>query len=82
MPLIRKNSACFSQSFFVQRQHELDSPKAHKWLGEIKKKIGTEKPLKILDVGCGAGYFIVLLGLEGYDVTGIDLTEAMIDRAK
>lgn len=59
----------------------MDSPKAYKWLSEIKKKIGDEKPLMILDVGCGAGYFIVLLGLEGYDVTGIDLTEAMIDRA-
>ena len=70
-----------ADSFFVQRQHELDSPKAHKWLSEIKKKIGTKKPLKILDVGCGAGYFIVLLGLEGYEVTGIDLTGAMVDRA-
>ena len=71
-----------ADSFFVQRQHELDSPKAHKWLGEIKRKIGAKKPLKILDVGCGAGYFIVLLGLEGHDVTGIDLTGAMIERAR
>ena len=71
-----------ADSFFIQRQHELNSPKAHKWLNEILKKIGTGKPLKILDVGCGPGYFIVLLGLEGYDVTGIDLTRAMIDRAR
>ena len=70
-----------AESFFLQRQHELDSPKAYKWLSEIRKKIGDEKALKILDVGCGAGYFTVLLGLEGYDVTGIDLTPAMIDRA-
>ena len=70
-----------ADSFFVQKQNELDSPKAHKWLSEIRKKIGAKKPLKILDVGCGPGYFIVLLGLEGYDVTGIDLTRAMIDRA-
>ena len=46
-----------------------------------QKKIGAEKPLNILDVGCEAGYFIVLLGLKGYDVTGIDLTRAMIDMA-
>jgi ubiquinone/menaquinone biosynthesis C-methylase UbiE len=71
-----------ADTFFVQRQRELDSPKAHKWLGEIKKKIGTKKPLKILDVRCGAGYFIILLGLEGHDVTGIDLTGAMVDRAR
>ena len=70
-----------ADSFFVQRQHELKSSKAYKWLSEIKKKISAEKPLKILDVGCGAGYFVVLLGLEGHDVTGIDLTGAMVDRA-
>ena len=70
-----------ADSFFIQRQHELDSPKSYKWISEIRKRIGTEKPLKILDVGCGAGYFTVLLGLEGHDVTGIDLTRAMVDRA-
>ena len=71
-----------ADSFFIQRQHELNSPKAHKWLNEILKKIGTGKPLKILDVDGGSGYFIVLLGLEGYDVTGIDPTRTMIDRAR
>ena len=80
-PRVNKYWTNRADSFFMLRQHELDSPKANKWLNEIKKKIGPQ-PLKILDVGCGAGYFIVLLGLEGYDVTGIDLTEAMIDRAR
>ena len=81
-PRISKYWTNRADSFFIQRQNELDSPKREKWLREIKEKIGTEKPLKILDVGCGAGYFTVLLGLEGYDVTGIDLTETMIDRAR
>ena len=80
-PRVNKYWTNRADSFFMLRQHELDSPKANKWLNEIKNKIGPQ-PLKILDVGCGAGYFIVLLGLEGYDVTGIDLTEAMIDRAR
>lgn len=77
-----------ADSFFEQRQHELSSPKAMKWLDEIKKKIGeafgdrdTTTPLRILDVGCGAGYFPVLLGKEGHEVTGVDLTEKMIDEA-
>lgn len=80
-PRVTKYWTNRADSFFVQRKHELDSPKANKWLNEITKKIGSEKPLKILDVGCGAGYFIVLLGLKGHDVTGIDLTGAMIDKA-
>ena len=69
-------------TFFVQRQHELESEKAGKWLAEIRaqfSKIHTgNNDIKILDVGCGAGFFPVLLGREGYEVTGIDLTEEMI----
>ena len=80
-PRVTKYWTNRADSFFVQKQHELDSPKATKWLNEIKNKICAEKPLRILDVGCGAGYFTVLLGLEGHEVTGIDLTEAMIDKA-
>ena len=74
-----------AESFFEQRQHELNSSKAGKWLFEIKKKMGEafgDRTLKILDVGCGAGYFPVLLGKEGQEVTGIDLTQKMIDEAR
>ena len=41
-----------------------------------------EGKLKILDVGCGAGFFSVLLAKEGHTVTGIDLTPDMIAGAK
>ena len=74
-----------ADSFFVQRQHELNSAKADRWLGEINAQIAKveaengAKPesLRILDIGCGSGFFEVLLGREGYEVTGIDLTGEM-----
>ncbi len=37
---------------------------------------------KILDVGCGAGVFAGELIRHGYDVWGIDLSEAMIKYAR
>ena len=40
------------------------------------------KPIEILDVGCGAGFFELLLQPLGYEMTGIDLTPDMISRAK
>ncbi len=71
---------------FGQRLRELESNKAKKWLFEITRqfeKITSAKNnrIKILDVGCGTGYFQVLLGKKGYDITGIDLTEEMIIKA-
>lgn len=76
-----------AESFLTQRQHELASPKAVSWreeiTGQIKRlKISGTDEIKILDIGCGTGYFPVLFGKEGYEITGIDLTEEMVVRAK
>ena len=63
------------------RREELQSEKMRQWQEEICRHLPTEKPLKILDIGCGAGFFSILLAAKGYDVTGIDLTESMIEEA-
>ncbi|MFB4168069.1 class I SAM-dependent methyltransferase [Virgibacillus sp. JSM 102003] len=41
-----------------------------------------EKGSKILDIGCGDGYGSYKLRQSGYDVTGMDLSNEMISRAK
>lgn len=71
-----------SDSFLEQRRAELHSPLAGRWLREMQKLLPEKKGIKILDVGCGAGFFSVLLAKEGYEVTGIDLTPDMISHAK
>ncbi|SDB49442.1 Methyltransferase domain-containing protein [Pseudobutyrivibrio sp. YE44] len=70
-----------ADSFFELRHDEIESEKAARWLGEIKKLLPEGKQLNILDVGCGTGYFEVLLGRLGHRVTGIDLTPEMINGA-
>ncbi len=37
---------------------------------------------RVLDAGCGEGWLVRALGAEGYDVTGIDASDALIDRAR
>ena len=53
-------------------------------LGEcdfLEKEFNYDKSLKILDVGCGTGRHSIELSKRGYNVTGVDLSEAQIKRA-
>lgn len=45
--------------------------------------LGANKPVRtILDLGCGTGRHSVELAQRGYELVGIDLSEAMLDRAR
>lgn len=49
---------------------------------KVFKTFCKEKPRKILDLGCGTGSHALILAQRGYEVTGIDLSNVMIERAK
>ena len=54
-------------------------------LGEcdfIEKEMNFDKNKKILDIGCGTGRHAIELTKRGYTVTGVDLSENQIKRAK
>lgn len=71
-----------SHDFSSVRRRELEEEVSKRWLTEIRKYLPVSKTLKILDVGTGAGFFAVLLSMEGYKVWGVDITPAMIEEAK
>ncbi|GAE90501.1 class I SAM-dependent methyltransferase [Acetivibrio straminisolvens] len=52
----------------------------------IEKELNYDKSLKIIDVGCGTGRHAIELTQRGYSVTGsvtgIDLSEAQLERAR
>ena len=48
----------------------------------IEKELGRDTSLRILDVGCGTGRHAIELARRGYRVTGIDLSEAQLRRAR
>ena len=48
----------------------------------IEKEINYNRSLKIVDVGCGTGRHAIELTKRGYLVTGIDLSESQLERAK
>ncbi len=49
----------------------------------IEKELDYNKSAKILDIGCGTGRHSLELARRGYsNITGIDLSESMLNRAK
>lgn len=66
-------------------RHYDDEPFTQGTLGEcdfIEQELGYNKTLQILDVGCGTGRHALELTKRGYSVTGIDLSEAQLRRAR
>jgi 2-polyprenyl-3-methyl-5-hydroxy-6-metoxy-1,4-benzoquinol methylase len=48
----------------------------------IENELKSDKSLKILDVGCGTGRHAIELSKRGYTVTGIDLSDTQLTRAR
>ncbi|MDO5835441.1 MAG: class I SAM-dependent methyltransferase [Methanobacterium sp.] len=48
----------------------------------IELEINHDKNCKILDVGCGTGRHAIELKKRGYQVTGVDLSEKMLGKAR
>lgn len=48
----------------------------------IRSHFGSDRPLRVLDVGTGPGFFAILLTEIGHTVTAIDYTENMLREAR
>jgi len=48
----------------------------------IEQEINRDKSVRIIDIGCGTGRHAIELTKRGYNVTGVDLSEDQIKRAK
>ena len=69
-------------SFDNEPDHGLRDPEVHAAWIELLKTWLPSTPAAILDVGCGTGSLSVALAGLGHQVTGIDLSPAMISLAE
>ena len=60
----------------------LDKEAANYLWGEFLELLKKYNARKVLDIGCGSGDFCVLAKKEGFEVVGIDLSIAQVEKAR
>lgn len=73
-----------SQTFDTMPGHEIFSAQERQgWLALFRRHLGEIRPeMRALDLASGTGVISLLLAELGYEVTGLDLSDAMLARAR
>lgn len=70
-----------SETYSRQNREELMTEQK-KWMNKIQPRLPQNTNLRILDIGCGPGFFSIMMAQHGYRVTGIDYSDQMLMHAK
>jgi SAM-dependent methyltransferase len=71
----------FDTAYYHQLYKNRDTAEASLFIDTLVKKLNPTKDSKMLDIGCGKGRHAIQLANLGFDVTGIDLSNASIEEA-
>jgi len=71
-----------ADTFDDDPDHGLRDPVVRAAWDALLAPLLPQAPATVLDLGCGTGSLSVLLAERGYDVTGVDLSPRMIERAR
>lgn len=64
----------FAEGMFTEENEQ-------RWLKVLLRELPAGKTLRVLDIGTGPGFFAILLARQGYSVTAVDYTPAMLEKA-
>ena len=73
-----------AEGYSQVNQGELATEQREKWKKNLMSHLKGKKPeeTKVLDIGTGPGFFAIILAEAGYQVTAVDYTEEMLNKAK
>lgn len=71
-----------AEGYTLSNREELEGESRSWWERQLCGVLDGKNYRKVLDIGCGPGFFSVLLAQMGYEVTAVDYTENMLTEAK
>jgi SAM-dependent methyltransferase len=79
---VRREWDAEADAFDVEADHGLLDPVTRAAWWALLENVLPAAPARVADLGCGTGSVAVLLAEHGYDVTGLDLSPRMLERAR
>lgn len=70
-----------AKGYSLDNQEELEKSQGI-WMERVEKYMHIVPGLKVLDLGCGPGFFSIFFSLKGCHVTGIDYSDGMLEEAR
>lgn len=89
--ITKENLAYWTQraeGYSKVNQKELETQQRCVWQNTLCRELQAHFPsrphdtIRVLDIGCGPGFFSIVLAEQGYNITAVDLTPAMLEEAK
>jgi ubiquinone/menaquinone biosynthesis C-methylase UbiE len=71
-----------ADGYSITIHEEFDAGVGEKFGRILQESAPEGTGLKCLDVGCGPGFFSILLARRGHDVTAVDYSEGMLEKAR
>lgn len=78
MPVFDSQYADQYDRLYAQKDYRLECD----LIEAVAERFARARPRTILDVGCGTGQHAIELAARGYELTGVDLSEAMLAHAR
>lgn len=71
-----------AEGYSISIHKQLAGQECQKFAEILRTAAPAGKPLNCLDLGCGPGFFSILLAQEGHQVTAVDCSEGMLEKAR
>ena len=83
LPRIEKYWTNRAQGYSDLNNWQLGCDSKERWQNVLRREMPKRNPgdVKVLDMGCGPGFFSIILAQDGFQVTAADYTQEMLEKA-